>query len=127
MTYQYQEYLAHHGIKGQRWGVIRTPEELGHTGNQVLQKWALYANSEDRSEKENTTPLVIEYRKKIDELQGKGSSLKDAVKQANKDRDWIGELAGAMLRDIGYKDSKEAREWMKKQPWMADLWTPYPG
>lgn len=22
--------LYHHGIKGQRWGVIRTPEELGH-------------------------------------------------------------------------------------------------
>lgn len=24
------DYLAHHGIKGQKWGVIRTPEELGH-------------------------------------------------------------------------------------------------
>ena len=23
-------YLMHHGIKGQRWGVIRTPEELGY-------------------------------------------------------------------------------------------------
>lgn len=22
--------LAHHGIKGQKWGVIRTPEQLGH-------------------------------------------------------------------------------------------------
>ena len=24
------EYLAHHGIKGQKWGVRRTPEQLGH-------------------------------------------------------------------------------------------------
>lgn len=24
------EFLAHHGIKGQKWGVRRTPEELGH-------------------------------------------------------------------------------------------------
>lgn len=26
----YSEYLEHHGIKGQRWGVRRTPEQLGH-------------------------------------------------------------------------------------------------
>ena len=25
------DYLAHHGIKGQKWGVTRTPEQLGHT------------------------------------------------------------------------------------------------
>ena len=24
------DYLEHHGIKGQKWGVIRTPEQLGH-------------------------------------------------------------------------------------------------
>lgn len=24
------DYLAHHGIKGQRWGIRRTPEQLGH-------------------------------------------------------------------------------------------------
>lgn len=28
------DYLEHHGIKGQRWGVRRTPEQLGH----ILQK-----------------------------------------------------------------------------------------
>lgn len=25
-----EEYLEHHGIKGQKWGVRRTPEQLGH-------------------------------------------------------------------------------------------------
>jgi hypothetical protein len=25
-----EAYLAHHGIKGQKWGVRRTPEQLGH-------------------------------------------------------------------------------------------------
>lgn len=27
------EFLAHHGIKGQKWGVTRTPEQLGHKKN----------------------------------------------------------------------------------------------
>lgn len=26
----YAEYLEHHGVKGQRWGIRRTPEQLGH-------------------------------------------------------------------------------------------------
>lgn len=30
MTEFETDYLAHHGIKGQKWGVRRTPEELGH-------------------------------------------------------------------------------------------------
>jgi hypothetical protein len=25
-----EEFLTHHGIKGQKWGVIRTPQQLGH-------------------------------------------------------------------------------------------------
>ena len=29
-NYIYDDYLEHHGIKGQKWGVRRTPEQLGH-------------------------------------------------------------------------------------------------
>lgn len=35
MTEFETDYLAHHGIKGQKWGVRRTPEELGHKTKSV--------------------------------------------------------------------------------------------
>lgn len=37
--YNYSEELYHHGIKGMKWGVRRTPAQLGHdTGGVDLQK-----------------------------------------------------------------------------------------
>lgn len=33
-----QEFLEHHGIKGQRWGIRRTPEQLGHKVSKLKKK-----------------------------------------------------------------------------------------
>ena len=30
--------LCHHGIKGQKWGVRRSPEQLGHTRVKMVEK-----------------------------------------------------------------------------------------
>ena len=38
MIGEFMTYLVHHGIKGQKWGVRRTPEELGHVTSKELQK-----------------------------------------------------------------------------------------
>ena len=155
MTFEYQNYLAHFGIKGQKWGIRRfqnadgtlTAEgrarylgsdgrlsdkgrrEIGKhpekvAGNDLLQQWARYANTADRS-KESLTPLAIAYQTEINNLAtAKKISTTEAAKRLNKDRDWIGELGGKMLEDMGYEDTKQGREWMKQQPWMANLWTP---
>lgn len=32
------EFLEHHGIKGQRWGIRRTPEQLGHKVQKLRRK-----------------------------------------------------------------------------------------
>ena len=155
MTFEYQNYLAHFGIKGQKWGVRRFQnadgtltaegraryldrdgrlsdkgkQEIGKhpekvAGNDLLQQWARYANTADRS-KESLTPLAIAYQKEIDKLAtAKKISTTEAAKRLNQDRDWIGELGGKMLKDMGYEDTKQGRDWMKQQPWMANLWTP---
>lgn len=34
------EFLEHHGIKGQRWGIRRTPEQLGHKVSKLKKKSA---------------------------------------------------------------------------------------
>lgn len=33
-----QEYLAHYGVKGMKWGIRRTPEQLGHLKNTYRSK-----------------------------------------------------------------------------------------
>lgn len=32
------EFLEDHGIKGRRWGIRRTPEQLGHKVNKLKKK-----------------------------------------------------------------------------------------
>lgn len=48
------EFLAHHGIKGQRWGIRRTPEQLGRKVSKLKKKNAkIEQNSIDREKKAN--------------------------------------------------------------------------
>ncbi len=83
----YAEYLEHHGIKGQRWGIRRTPEQLGH---RVSERRKAKSSSSTRksinflkrkpktsSSKEEKFTKKAEKRKQIDE--------KRAVKKAQKD------------------------------------------
>lgn len=41
------KYLAHHGIKGQKWGIRRTPEQLGHDVNKTFNRF--YNSKFDKS------------------------------------------------------------------------------
>lgn len=33
-----EDFLEHYGVKGQRWGVRRTPEQLGHKGKSTIKR-----------------------------------------------------------------------------------------
>lgn len=62
------DILEHHGIKGQRWGVRRTPEQLGHkTGGK--RKWRIrMKTSAERKEEQ--------YQRKKAKLDAKDQALK---------------------------------------------------
>ena len=48
------EFLEHHGIKGQRWGIRRTPEQLGHKVSKLKKKTAkLEQKNIDKEKKAN--------------------------------------------------------------------------
>ena len=66
------DYLAHHGIKGQKWGVRRTPQQLGYP-----------APVKRKSQKSSIKKLIDEKKKaKAD----KKEAVKAAEKQRIKDR-----------------------------------------
>ena len=48
-NYIYDDYLEHHGIKGQKWGVRRTPEQLGHAVSRGHQSIASFFGNAKKS------------------------------------------------------------------------------
>lgn len=48
-SYIYDDYLEHHGIKGQKWGVRRTPEQLGHAVSKGRQSISSFFGNASRS------------------------------------------------------------------------------
>lgn len=49
-----QRVLAHHGIKGMKWGVRRTPEQLGHAPSKK-RKFSIKIQSKDKVKKQSSS------------------------------------------------------------------------
>lgn len=107
------EYLEHYGIKGMRWGIRRTPEQLGHKPRTSTEKWkvrqlnkidALYNKSYkklDKAYKEDPVdPSIMKYKK---ELQA----------QQKKDRKQIADMSFVQVEQARSRQRAERNEKIK--------------
>ena len=77
-------YLQHHGVKGQKWGVRRTPEQLGHAPKKsTKRKLSLFNRNKKKTVKKTTKKSTEE-----------SSTKKKSVKEMNDDelRDKVNRL-----------------------------------
>lgn len=88
----YSEYLEHHGVKGQRWGIRRTPEQLGYKKSSRQQSDSRFSKFLKRkiSSKDLTANRKNKAAKKLEKLDKKDKKKKEvdekkAAKKAQKD------------------------------------------
>ncbi len=70
----YAEYLEHHGIKGQRWGIRRTPEQLGHRRKKDT---TIYGSESGKKEKSS-------FSKFLDKRREESAKREQARKEADR-------------------------------------------
>ena len=58
-------FLAHHGVKGQKWGVRRTPEQLGHKVSSMGSKGRSLLRAKLSKVKKNASNLPANLKKRI--------------------------------------------------------------
>lgn len=116
-----QAVLVHHGIKGMRWGVRRTPEQLGHApkksrfGISIKKKNSnplpKPVVSRDSSKKKSIHELTDEeLRQRINriEMERKYTSL--TAKQKSKGRQVVEQILGNAAKQTATKYAAKAME-----------------
>lgn len=107
MTYEdylaEEEFLCHHGILGQKWGIRRTPEQLGHyVKKKQVRRSELVTKAEEARHKGNSKEYYRTMKKVM--------SIDDDIKKAN------AQLPRAQLREEKKKEkeSKKRKEYLRK-------------
>lgn len=118
--------LYHHGIPGMKWGVRRTPEQLGHKQQKREERKNRFVRS---SGSRNSTTLQNARKADINKLSNK--ELKDYNERLNLERNfadltkgnvsaaknWIGKtvISGIVVGSIATVTKQVVQHWLKDQ------------
>jgi len=91
MTYEYSNYLAHHGVKGQKWGVRRYQNEDGtpkHPGSQQKPESATWKardarnlSNEELDRRNTRLQKENQYRSNVENAHPVKKEIKNAAKK----------------------------------------------
>lgn len=122
-------FLSHHGILGQKWGVRRTPEQLGH-GSKAMEKVVKAKNHFIRSSgsrssstlskarKEDVNKLSNQQLKEYNERLNLERNFADLTKgNVGKAKDWVAKtvVTGIVVGSISAVTKQVAQSWLKTQ------------
>ena len=123
MNMNSQSYLMHHGIIGMKWGVRRTPEQLGHRSEKKQEiKNRLRRSSGSRSSKtlreargqdinKLTNQQLRDYNERLSLEQNYARLTEGKVKQG---KDWIAKtvISGIIIGTISQVTKQVVKNWL---------------
>lgn len=80
----FEEYLEHHGILGMKWGVRRTPEQLGHKVSKAREKFEKYGKKASTAAEAGKTKAFDKYKKKAEKTYKTELKLNEQLQKAIK-------------------------------------------
>lgn len=82
LTKEFNDYIEHHGILGMKWGVRRTPEQLGHLVSKKRQQFDAYAEKSKIAGEAGKTKKYNRYRKKAERALRSETNLSKKLDEA---------------------------------------------
>lgn len=112
--------LQHHGIKGQRWGVRRTPAQLGHApkGSKIKKVASDIKNKLTKSKKSKSGPSEMsdeELRNRINRLNMEEQYSNLVARQKDRDTSKFRKMLGSAFESLAKKGFDYAVDWTFKK------------